>query len=383
MKKLFVIICLFLIIFPSVVFAYEGNFTPHAKSAVLIDADTKEVLYGVDIHRRVSVASLTKMMGLILIMEKIEDGSLKINEIVTVSKNAKEMGGTQIWLEEGEKISVNDLLKGITMASANDAMVAMAEKVSGTEEAFVKNMNKKAKELGLKDTHFVNCVGFDEKDAYSSAYDMALIASELLKHKKILDYTSKYESYIRENTTNKTWITNTNKLVNYYKGCDGLKTGYTDDAGSSTAVTAQRDGLRIIGILLGYSDTKTRNNEAVSLLDYGFSQYNTRVLISKNKTVKRISLNKADVNKVNLLLKNDLVIIQKIGSNPKKYTYKIKLKSISFPIKKGDTLGVIYLMDNHKIVKSVDLISDSNVLKANFFKQYYNILKDVFSGNIY
>ena len=193
MKKLLIVFSIGILLCPYVVLANDGDFTPNASSAILIDNDSKEVLYKKNENKKTSVASLTKMMGLILIMEKLEDGSLKTNEVLTVSKNAKEMGGTQLWLEEGEKISVNDLLKGITMASANDAMVVMAERISGTEAAFVKKMNNKAMALGLKNTNFVNCTGFDEEGAYSTAYDMSLIASELLKHKKILEYTSKYK----------------------------------------------------------------------------------------------------------------------------------------------------------------------------------------------
>ncbi len=213
MKKIILFLLMSIILIPGFVSAEDLDITPNGKSAILMDYNTGQILYNKNANSKTSVASLTKMMGLIIIFEKIENGSLKTNEILTISKNAKEMGGTQIWLEEGEKISVDDLLKGITMASANDAMVAMAERVSGTEQEFVKEMNKKVKKLGLKNTNFVNCTGFDEKDGYSSAYDMALIAKELLKHKKVLDYTSKYESYIRENTDNKTWIVNTNKVV--------------------------------------------------------------------------------------------------------------------------------------------------------------------------
>ena len=213
MKKIILFLLISIILIPGIVSAEDLDITPNGKSAILMDYNTGKILYNKNANSKTSVASLTKMMGLIIIFEKIENSSLKTNEILTISKNAKEMGGTQIWLEEGEKISVDDLLKGITMASANDAMVAMAERVSGTEQEFVKEMNKKAKELGLKNTNFVNCTGFDEKGGYSSAYDMALIAKELLKHKKVLDYTSKYESYIRENTDNKTWIVNTNKVV--------------------------------------------------------------------------------------------------------------------------------------------------------------------------
>ena len=213
MKKFISILLITSFIFPFTVKANNlesPDITKGAKSAVMIDYQTGEVLYDKNANERRCVASLVKMMGLVIIMEKIDAKTLKEEEILTVSKNAKEMGGTQIWLEEGEKISVSDLLKGVTMASANDAMVLLAERVSGTEEAFVKEMNKKAKELNLKNTNFTNATGFDEENSYSSAYDMALIAKELLKHKKILNYTSKYEDYIRENTENKTWIVNTN-----------------------------------------------------------------------------------------------------------------------------------------------------------------------------
>ena len=382
MKRILIILSISLLFIPSTIFANDGDFTPNASSAILIDYDTKEVLYGKDENKKTSVASLTKMVGLILIMEKLEEGSLKTNEIVTISKNAKEMGGTQLWLEEGEKISVDDLLKGITMASANDAMVAMAERISGTEAAFVKRMNDKVRELGLYNTNFKNCTGFDEEGAYSTAYDMAIIASELLKHPKILDYTSKYESYIRENTDNKTWITNTNKLVKFYPGVDGLKTGYTDNAGSSLAVTAKKDGLRLIGISFGYKDTRTRNSEMMSLLDYGFSQYSSKTIFKKNQLIKQISLPEADINKINLLLKEDVNITNRVGSETHKYNYYIKLKKIAFPIKKGDTIATLYIKYDTGIVKEIDLITDTNIKKAGFFKQYFSIFKNMLNGTI-
>lgn len=381
MKRIFVIFLISLMFVPVTVFANEEDFTPNASSSVLIDYDTKEVLYGKEENKRTSVASLTKMVGLILIMEKLEEGSLKTNEYVTISKNAKEMGGTQLWLEEGEKISVNDLLKGITMASANDAMVAMAERISGTESAFVNKMNNKVKELGLHNTNFVNCTGFDEKGAYSSAYDMAIVASELLKYSKILDYTSKYESYIRENTDNKIWITNTNKLVKFYPGVDGLKTGYTDDAGSSIAVTAKKNGLRLIGISFGYNDTRTRNSEMMSLLDYGFSQYTSKTIFKKNQIIKKISVPKADIDKLNLLTEDDITITNKIGAEPKKYNYYLKLNKLTFPIKKGDVVGKLYLKYDSGTVREFNLITDVDIKKASFFKQYLGIIKDMLNGN--
>lgn len=380
MKKITLILLISILFIPNIVKANELDITPNAKSAILIDSNTGEILYQKNKDQKTSIASLTKMMGLILIFEKIDNGSLKTSEILTTSKNAKEMGGTQIWLEEGEQISVDDLLKGITMASANDAMVLMAERVSGTEQEFVKEMNKKAKQLGLKNTNFVNCTGFDEKGAYSTANDTALIAKELLNHKKIINYTSKYESYIRENTDNKTWIVNTNKLVKYYKGVDGLKTGYTDEAGSSLAVTALKENLRLIAISFGYNDSNTRNTEAKAMLDYGFNQYKSTNIYKKNKVIKEIKLDKSDQNKVKLLLKEDLNVIEKKGENPKKYTCQIKLNNINYPIKKGESLGTLYLKGNNKTLKEISLITDRNINKASIMKQYLRVVKSFITG---
>ena len=203
---------------------------------------------------------------IIIIFDFINKGGTTYDEIITVSSYAKSMGGTQLYLETGEKISVNDLIKGIIMVSANDAMVAMAERVSGTEEAFVKKMNLKAKELGLKNTHFVNCTGFDEANHYSTASDMVKIAMELVNnYPDVYKFSSVYESYVRENTPNKTWIANTNKLVRFYEGADGLKTGSTNDAGKCIVATAKRNGLRLIAISLGYKDVTTRNKETMDL----------------------------------------------------------------------------------------------------------------------
>lgn len=222
MKKISIIILLslFLNIIPISVFAKNNeensdvNLTKHATSSILVEATTGEIIYKQNPNKISSVASLTKMMGLIIIFDFINKGGTTYDEIITVSSYAKSMGGTQLYLETGEKISVNDLIKGIIMVSANDAMVAMAERVSGTEGAFVKKMNLKAKELGLKNTHFVNCTGFDEENHYSTASDMVKIAMELVNnYPEIYKFSSVYESYVRENTSNKTWIANTNKPV--------------------------------------------------------------------------------------------------------------------------------------------------------------------------
>ena len=212
LKNLIVMLLLLTLINPIFVEA-EENLIPNAKSGLLMEASTGTIIYEKNIHEKVSVASMTKMMGMILIMEALEDGSISLEEKVTVSKNASGMGGSQIWLEEGEQITVLDLIKGIMMASANDGIVCMAERIAGTEADFVKMMNDKAKELGLKNTNFVNPTGLDEENHYSSAYDMAIIASELIKHEEIFNYTSIYEDYLRKGTNREYWLVNTNKVV--------------------------------------------------------------------------------------------------------------------------------------------------------------------------
>ena len=378
MKKICLILCFSFLFIPFSTLAMEV--VPRGKSAVLIDYNSGKVLYDKKMNEKVSVASLTKMMGLVLIFEKIDNGSIKVNEKLTVSRTAMDMGGTQLWLEEGEKISVNDLLKGITMASANDAMVLMAERVSGSESQFVKEMNKKAKSMGLKNTHFINCTGFDEEGHYSSAYDMALIAKELLKHDKILSYTGKYEDYIRENTKDKSWIVNTNKLVKFYPGVDGLKTGYTDDAGSTICVTSLKSNLRLIAVLLGYDNTKERNKEATDLLDYGYTRYKNNVLLRRGKVMKKVKVPKSLNEKINLVLKDDVKVLSKKGEKLKKYSYKIDTNSINLPVKRRTVIGTLNLIYDGKVISKTPLIADRDINEASFLKEYLKVLSDFLGG---
>lgn len=382
MKKILILLTSILLVFPSFVYAKDEentnlNLTPNATSAILMEYSTGKIIYNKDANKISSVASLTKMMGLIIAMETIENKGLKYNDIITVSENAKGMGGTQLYLDTGEKISVDDLLKGIVMASANDAMVALAERIAGTEEEFVRLMNEKTKEIGLKNTHFKNCVGFDEEEHYSTAYDMAIIAKELLKHEEILKYSSVYESYIRENTDNKTWVVNTNKLVRFYEGADGLKTGWTEKAGSSLAATAKKGDLRLIAVTLGYEKSNIRNQETMNLLDYGFNQYNAKKLYKKGDVVGHTSIDKSSIDKIDLVLEDDVITINKKTDKDIKYKYDIELNNISLPIKKKDKLGVFILKDNeNNIISKTNLISKDNINRISFSKLYLKTLQE-------
>ena len=378
MKK---IICVIIIIL-SVIKVNANELVPNAKSAILIDPESRKVLYEKNIYDEVSIASLTKMMGLILIFEKIDAGEIKYTDKVITSKNAADMGGSQIWLEEGEELTVDELLKGIIMASANDGIVAMAEYVAGSEDAFVKLMNNKAKELKLIHTHFVNPTGLDEKGHYSSAYDLSIIASELIKHKDVFKYTTLYEDYLRKDTENKFWLVNTNKLIKTYKGADGLKTGMTDNAGYCMAVTATRNGMRILAVVLGEKEGKVRNSETAELLDYGFNNYEAVVIKKKGEKVGDISIDKANPAKIDVTIDEDIKIIRKKDEKTKQYKSDVILKSLKLPINIGEVIGELLIKDNYDVLKRVELRSGQEMTKRGFLELWGSILKSLFTGEI-
>ena len=361
----------------------DTSLIPNATAGVLMDATTGEIVFEKNKDEQVAVASMTKMVAQIIILETIEAGKIKWSDKVTASANASGMGGSQIYLTTGEEMTVEDMMKGISMASANDATVAMAEFIAGSEVEFVDMMNKKVKELGLKNTFFKNCTGLDEEGHYSSAYDMAVIARELLKHEKILEFSSVYEDYLREDTDNKFWLVNTNKLVRFYEGADGLKTGHTDAAKYCLAATAKRDDLRLIAIVLGEDDSQTRNSETMSLLDYGFNNYKIEILKTTDDIVKEISLDKATSPKISLVPMNDIAILSKKSADNKKYTYDIKITDNNLPLKKGDEVGKIIVKDSDSNkIKEEGLTVTENVDKLNFLELLGKTLTDMMVGNM-
>ena len=307
MKK----VCLFfiLLMMPLIVQAEDLNLAENAKSAILIEASTGEVLYQKDANRRLAPASMTKIMSLILIMENIEKGNLKWNDVIVVSKNAASMGGSQIFLEANEMMSVEDLVKGICVASGNDATVALAEKIAGTEASFVKLMNDKAKSLGLKNTHFVNSTGLDAEGHYSSAFDMAIMARELVKHQKILEFSSIYEDYLRKNTSNSFWLVNTNKLVKFYSYIDGLKTGYTGNAGYCLTATGKKRDMRLISVVMGEENTEKRTADTLAMLDYGFNVYAIDKLVDSTNSLGIAKVNLGDPEYVDIVAMNDITVL--------------------------------------------------------------------------
>ena len=359
----------------------EDNLLSDGKSAILIEASTGKIIYEKNSHERYAPASMTKIMSMILIMEEIEKGKLKWDEVLTASEYASSMGGSQIFLQPNEKMSVEDLFKAVAIGSANDATVVFAERISGTEEKFVNKMNKKAKELGLKDTNFKNAVGLDEANHYSSAYDMAFMAQELVKHEKIFKYTTVYEDYLRQDTDNKFWLVNTNKLIKTYDGADGLKTGYTTEAGYCLTATAKKNNMRLIGTIMGASESKTRNSNMSTLLDYGYNLYQMQVEVKKDEVISKKELSKAKNKVIEIVPKKDASVLVEKGEEKNALNYEIELSKTKLPIKKGDKIGVLKLKDGNKVISTVDLTVKENVRKASIIELYKRTIISIFSGN--
>jgi len=376
---IFVFILFF--VFTSIIRAEDLNLAVNAKSAMLIEASTGQILYEKNADEKLVPASMTKMMSMLLIIEAIENGVLKWDQVVTASENASGMGGSQILLETGEKMSVKDLFKGVAIASGNDAVVALAEASYGSEEVFVDHMNKKARELGLKNTNFKNPHGLDEADHYSSARDMSLIAKELVKHEKIFEFTSLYEDYLRQNTDRKIWLVNTNKLVKFYDGVDGLKTGFTDGAGYCITATAKRDGLRIIAVVMGEPTSKMRNKEISEMFDYSFAQYNMKRILNSN-TIGKYKVEGGKEEYINVDVKEPASVLVRKGEDVKEYSYDVFVDDLKAPLKKNKTVGKLNIRKGKELVRTIDLIVSKNIPKINILELFLRNMKNIIAGNI-
>lgn len=383
MKKLLGLLLGILLILPfNKVGAEELKLAENAKAAIIIEASTGKILYEKNADEKLVPASMTKMMSMLLIIENIENGVLKWDQKITVSENASGMGGSQILLETGEKMTVKDLFKGVAIASGNDAVVALGEAIAGSEAGFVDMMNKRAKELNLKNTNFKTPHGLDAANHYSSARDMSLIAKELVKHEKVLEFTSVYEDYLRENTDRKIWLVNTNKLVRFYDGVDGLKTGYTKDAGYCLTATAKKDGMRIIAVVMGEPDSKMRNKEVSEMLDYSFAQYKIENLLANKPSLGKYEVTKAKQKYIEVVPKESATVLRKKSENTGNATYEVKLNDLKAPIKKGDVVGKLNIKENGKHIRTIDLTVKENINKANIGELYLRYLKDIFTGDI-
>ncbi len=377
---------------PSLVFASDTlmvseevnsvELTPKAKSAILIEASTGEILYEKNSHEKLAPASMTKIMSMLLILEHIESGALKWAEMITVSENASSMGGSQILLETGEQMSVEDLFKGVAVGSGNDAVVALAEAVSGSVDAFVEAMNNKVKELGLKDTVFKNPHGLDEANHYSSAYDMVMIGRELVKHNKVLEFTSIYEDYLRKGTDREFWLVNTNRMVKFNPIVDGLKTGYTSGAGYCLTATAKKNNMRLLATVMGEENVTTRTSEVTSLLDYGYANYKLDEVISKDTIIDTLTFDKAKDLTIDIVPKESVTILNKKADKLGDVTYSLDMDEINIPVKKGDRVGILQINENGKQIGKVEVTVSKDLEKISFIGLFGRYITDIFTGNI-
>ncbi|PYE51695.1 D-alanyl-D-alanine carboxypeptidase [Paenibacillus barcinonensis] len=356
-----------------------ADLAPSARSAILMDADTGTVIYEKNSHDQLPPASITKIMTMLLTMEAIDSGKLKLTDKVRTSEYAASMGGSQIFLEPGEEMSVDDMLKGIAMASGNDASVAMAEKLAGSEEAFVQLMNERAQELGMKDTRFANANGLPVTDHYSSAHDIAVMSRELLKHQGITKYTGAYQDYLRKDSEKPFWLVNTNKLVRFYQGADGLKTGYTSEAKFCLSATASKDGLRVVAVVLGEPNTKTRNSEVSSMFDYAFAQYTMKSLYKAGDLLGSLKIEKGDVAELPLNASQNYSVLMRKGAKSNDIRHElIVAKELKAPIKAGQSIGKLVVYQGNEVIKEFDIQAPQDVGKAGWWKLFKRTTSGLF-----
>ncbi|TKC19787.1 D-alanyl-D-alanine carboxypeptidase [Robertmurraya kyonggiensis] len=372
--SLFIVLLIVTSMSAPAVFAEEKNginLADEAKSAILIERDTGTILYDKNSNEKLPPASMTKIMTMLLIMEAIDTGKLKMDEKIRTSEYAASMGGSQIFLEPGEEMTTEQMLRGIAIGSANDASVAVAERVAGSEEAFVEMMNNKVKELGLKNTQFRNTTGLPAENHFSTAHDMAIIAKELLKYDKITKFTGTYESFLRENTDKKFWLVNTNRLVKFYPGVDGLKTGYTGEAKYCLTATAEKNNMRVIAVVFGAPTSKSRNAQVTKMLDYAFSQYETHPMYERNVSIEKARISKGDKKNIEAVTSEPISILTKKGGSVEKVQQEIVLKKdLKAPLKKGDEIGQLRLTLDGKTIVESPLVASVDVKNATWWELY-------------
>lgn len=350
------------------------DFTLEAKSALLMEFSTGNILFEKNPHEKLPPASVTKIMTMLLTMEAINSSKITLNDKVTISEYACSMGGTQLFLSPGEIRTVEELLKGVIIESANDAAVALAEYISGSEELFVKKMNERAEELNMKDTHFSNCNGLPVENHYTSANDIALMSRELLKYNKIFDYTTIWMETISEGRKAPFTMVNKNKMIKYYNGCDGLKTGSTSEAKFCISATASRDNMRLISVIVAAPTKDIRNREASKLLDFGFANYQVVKLADKNDIISEIKVLKGEVSSLNVKLEEDFNILTEKGAK-NEIQKDIKLnKEVNAPIKQGEKIGEMIALKDGEVIGKVNIIAEKEINRAGFL----NILERSF-----
>lgn len=356
----------------------ETDLGLNAKSAILMEDSTGKVLYESNPDERVPIASVTKVMTMLLIMEAVDSGKITLDDMVTVSENAMSYGGSTMFLEAGEQLTVNDMMKGIAVASANDGCVAMAEHLAGSESAFVDMMNAKAQELGMENTHFMNTNGLDEDDHYSSARDVAIMSRELIKHKTIFNYTSIWMDTLRGG---KFQLANTNKLIRFYEGANGLKTGSTSKALCCLSATAKRNDMQLIAVVLGAPTSAERFSSAKSLLDYGFANYAVNTQVTAGDEIERVHVEKGVDNEVSVVAADTYSTLVKKGQEDNVTKEVILDEQITAPLEAGEKLGTMKISRDGETLAEIDLNAANAVEKKGIGLIVKDFFRMIFYGD--
>ena len=359
----------------------DGGPEIKAKAAVLMDAATGKVIYALNADKKLPPASVTKIMTMLLAMEAVDSGKITLDDEVVVSGNAASMGGSQMYMEPGETHTVEQLLEGIAMVSANDGCVALAEYIAGSTDIFVEKMNKKAQELGMQSTNFVNTNGLPVKEHYTSAYDIAIMSKELMKHEKIKKWCTKWQDTIKVGLPGRETefgLTNTNRLIKTYSGANGIKTGFTQEAGYCLSASATRGKTTLIAVVLGAATSKERNAQVAKLLDYGFSAYETVEIFPEGKTVKKVRADGGEPEQFEAVTAEAAAAFVKKGDKDKVTWKTVMDKNIKLPLKKGDAAGRVDIYYDGKKTGSCVLVSDRDVNRAGFVTYYVRNITSLF-----
>lgn len=377
MKKICFLLVLFLCPFSVFAIALASN----AKSAIIIEPTTGKIIFEKNSNERLEPASMTKIMTLLLTFEAIDNGRVSLDDMVNISKRAEDMGGSQMFLEAGSNIRLEEIIKGVSIASANDGAIALAEFIGGSVENFVDMMNKKVEDLGLSNTHFANPHGLHADNHYSSAYDMAIMASNLISHEKVLNYTSIYEDYFNKPDGSRTWLVNTNKLVRFLEGVDGLKTGYTSEAGYCLTATAKKGNVRYITVVMGEPSSDIRSSETANMLNYAFNSFKLNTILDKSQELGTIYIDKSKQKTAKIVVKNPVTELISKEKDIPNYTYNLKVEKITVPIKAGTKVGTVEILDNEGlIVREEDVTISYDIEKCNLWETFLENLMTIIKG---
>lgn len=367
------ILIILILLYSSLVFSVNAQeFDLDVAAAILIDAETGQILYEKNIEETLPPASITKIMALLIAMEEVEKGNIDLKEEVAISQYAQSMGGSQIYLEADTRVKFGDLLKAITIASANDASVAVAEAVAGTYTNFIQWMNNKAVELGMNNTHFQNSTGLPVEygEHYSTAYDISIMARELVKYPQVLEWASIWVDYIQL-PGREAMLVNTNKLINLYPGMDGLKTGHTQEAGFCLTATAQRNDMRLISVILNAETESARSEMTSRLLDYGFNAFDKELFISKGDKVQNIEVPNGKETITSAEVAKNLYVVVRKGTKASIDKQVVVQDELEAPIKKGQVIGEELIVQDGQVLARVDLLAVEDIEKANFFTRIW------------